>query len=106
MRAAVQTALNRLRCDRIDLLQFHTWNYADPSYLDTLGYLQELKVEGLIRHLGMTNTDTTHLAMILHSGFEIVSNQICFSLLDQRARTNRGRDRCRTIGRSRGDWRP
>jgi len=36
----------------------------------------------------MTNTDTAHLGMILHSGFEVVSNQICFSLLDQRARTN------------------
>lgn len=88
VRTAVQTALDRLRSDRIDLLQFHSWNYADPSYLDTLDYLQELKAEGLIRHLGMTNTDTAHLGMILHSGFEIVSNQICFSLLDQRARTN------------------
>lgn len=36
----------------------------------------------------MTNTDTAHLGTILHSGFEVVSNQICFSLLDQRARTN------------------
>ena len=41
VRTAVQTALDRLRCDRIDLLQFHSWNYADPSYLDTLSYLQE-----------------------------------------------------------------
>jgi len=88
VRAAVQTALDRLGSDRLDLLQFHSWNYADPSYLDTLTYLQELKAEGLIRHLGMTNTDTAHLGMILHSGFEVVSNQICFSMLDQRARTN------------------
>ena len=88
VRTAVQTALDRLRSDRLDLLQFHSWNYADPSYLDTLTYLQELKAEGLIRHLGMTNVDTAHLGMILHSGFEVVSNQICFSLLDQRARTN------------------
>jgi aryl-alcohol dehydrogenase-like predicted oxidoreductase/enamine deaminase RidA (YjgF/YER057c/UK114 family) len=88
VRTAVQTALDRLRSDRLDLLQFHAWNYADPSYLDTLAYLQELKDEGLIRQLGMTNVDTAHLGMILQSGFEVVSNQICFSLLDQRARTN------------------
>ena len=88
VRAAVKKALDRLRSDSLDLLQFHTWNYADPNYLDTLGYLQELKDEGLIRYLGMTNTDTAHLEMILHSGFEIVSNQVCFSLLDQRARNN------------------
>ena len=98
VRTAVQTALDRLRYDRIDLLQFHSWNYADPSYLDTLNYLQELKAEGLIRHLGMTNTDTAHLGMILHSGFEIVSNQICFSLLDQRARTNGMLDLCAQHG--------
>jgi aryl-alcohol dehydrogenase-like predicted oxidoreductase/enamine deaminase RidA (YjgF/YER057c/UK114 family) len=98
VRTAVQTALDRLGCDRIDLLQFHSWNYADPSYLDTLDYLQELKAEGLIRHLGMTNTDTAHLGMILHSGFEIVSNQICFSLLDQRARTNGMLDLCAQHG--------
>ncbi|MGD9288870.1 MAG: aldo/keto reductase [Desulfobacterales bacterium] len=88
VRTAVQTALDRLRSDSLDLLQFHTWNYADPNYLDTLAYLQELKDEGIIRYLGMTNTDTAHLGMILHSGFEIVTNQVCFSLLDQRARNN------------------
>jgi len=45
VRTAVQTALDRLRSDRLDLLQFHAWNYADPSYLDTLTYLQELKAD-------------------------------------------------------------
>ena len=45
VRKAVQTALERLRSDRLDLLQFHAWNYADPSYLDTLTYLQELKAD-------------------------------------------------------------
>jgi len=87
-----------MQADRLDLLQFHTWNYADPSYLDTLSYLQELKDEGLIRHLGLTNTDTAHLRLILNSGFEIVSNQVCFSLLDQRARNNGMTELCRQHG--------
>ena len=98
VRTAVQTALDRLRSDRLDLLQFHAWNYADPSYLDTLTYLQELKTEGLIRHLGMTNVDTAHLRMILHSGIEVVSNQVCFSLLDQRARANGMLELCAAHG--------
>lgn len=51
VREAVQRSLDRLQTDRIDLLQFHTWNYADPAWLDALFYLQELKQEGLIRHL-------------------------------------------------------
>jgi aryl-alcohol dehydrogenase-like predicted oxidoreductase/enamine deaminase RidA (YjgF/YER057c/UK114 family) len=98
VRTAVQTALDRLRSDRLDLLQFHAWNYADPSYLDTLTYLQELKAEGLIRHLGMTNVDTAHLRMILRSGIEVVSNQVCFSLLDQRARANGMLELCAAHG--------
>jgi len=85
VRAAVQRALDRMRSESLDLLQFHAWNYADPSYLDCLYWLQELKEEGVIRYLGLTNVDTLHLNIILRSGIEIVSNQVCFSLLDQRA---------------------
>jgi aryl-alcohol dehydrogenase-like predicted oxidoreductase/enamine deaminase RidA (YjgF/YER057c/UK114 family) len=85
VRAAVERALTRLQGDTIDLLQFHAWNYADPSWLETLFHLQDLKAEGLVRHLGLTNVDTAHLRVVLASGIEIVSNQVSFSLLDQRA---------------------
>lgn len=87
VRAAVQRSLDRLQTDRLDLLQFHAWNYADPRWLDCLFWLQEFKEEGLIGHLGLTNFDTAHLRMIIHSGIEVVSNQVCFSLIDQRARS-------------------
>jgi aryl-alcohol dehydrogenase-like predicted oxidoreductase/enamine deaminase RidA (YjgF/YER057c/UK114 family) len=85
VREAVQRALDRLQTDQLQLLQYHAWNYADPSYLDDLAYLQELQEEGLIAHLGLTNFDTAHLRVVLESGIDIVSNQVCFSLLDQRA---------------------
>ena len=85
VRKAVQRSIDRLQTDRLDLLQYHAWSYADPSYLDELFYLQELRDEGLIRHLGLTNFDTAHLSMVLETGINVVSNQICFSLLDQRA---------------------
>jgi len=84
-RAAVERSVERLRGAPIDLLQFHAWSYADPSWLDALGFLQELKREGLIRHIGLTNVDAAHLNMVLASGFEVVSNQVSFSLIDQRA---------------------
>jgi aryl-alcohol dehydrogenase-like predicted oxidoreductase/enamine deaminase RidA (YjgF/YER057c/UK114 family) len=86
VRAAVGRALERLRTDQLDLLQFHTWSYADPGWLDCVFFLDELRAEGLIRHIALTNTDTAHLGMLLDSGLEIVSNQVCYSLLDQRAR--------------------
>jgi len=85
VRAAVERALTRLRADSIDLLQYHAWNYADPSWLETLYQLQDLKREGVIRHLGLTNVDTAHLRVVKASGIEVVSNQVSFSLLDQRA---------------------
>ena len=86
VRAAVERALTRLGTDAIDLLQFHAWNYADPSWLEALFLLQDLKREGLIRHLGLTNVDTAHLGIVIASGIEVISNQVSFSLLDQRAR--------------------
>jgi aryl-alcohol dehydrogenase-like predicted oxidoreductase/enamine deaminase RidA (YjgF/YER057c/UK114 family) len=85
VREAIQKSLTRLQVDRIDLLQFHAWNYADPSWLDCLFWLQELKEEGLIAHLGLTNFDTAHLLVAVTSGIKIASNQVCYSLLDQRA---------------------
>jgi len=85
VREAVERSLRRLRTDRIDLLQFHCWNYWDPSYLDGLFHLQNLRDEGLIGHLGLTNCDAAHLRVVLSSGIDIVSNQVCFSLLDTRA---------------------
>jgi aryl-alcohol dehydrogenase-like predicted oxidoreductase/enamine deaminase RidA (YjgF/YER057c/UK114 family) len=86
IRTAVEKSLKRLHTNCLDLLQFHTWSYADPSWLDSLFFLQELKEEGLIANLGLTNFDTAHLRIALHSGIEIVSNQVSFSLLDQRAK--------------------
>ena len=85
VRAAVQRSLDRLQMEQLDLLQYHAWNYADPSWLDDLYWLHELKEEGLIRHLGLTNFDAAHLNMVIQSGIRVVSNQICYSLLDQRA---------------------
>ena len=85
VRAAVERARTRMRSDRIDLLQFHAWSYADPAWIDALFWLDELRQEGAIAHLGLTNTDTAHLRLAVESGIPIVSNQICYSLLDRRA---------------------
>ncbi len=84
VRQAVSRSLDRLGASSIDLMQFHAWSYADPSWLDALFFLQELKQEGFIRHLGATNIDTAHLRVAVQSGIELVSNQVCFSLIDRR----------------------
>ena len=86
VRAAVEVSLKRMQRDHIDLLQFHAWNYADTRWLDCMFYLQELKEEGVIGHLGLTNVDAAHLRILLTSGIEIATNQVCYSLIDRRAR--------------------
>ena len=85
VREAIERSLERMQMEQLDLLQYHAWNYADATYLDDLFWLQELKEEGLIKHLGLTNFDAAHLDMVLHSGIEVVANQISYSLIDQRA---------------------
>ena len=85
VRAGVQQRLDRLGLDRLDLLQFHWWDYKHPGYLDAMAEMMRLKEEGLIRHLGVTNFDTAHLRVLVKNGIDIVSNQVCFSLLDRRA---------------------
>ena len=94
---AVARALDRLGSECIDLLQFHPWNYADPSWLDCLFLLVEHQAAGRIRHLGLTNCDAAHLDMAVRSGIPIVSNQVCFSLLDSRA-AGAMTEVCRTHG--------
>ena len=85
VRAAVQRALQRLKRERIELLQFHAWRFSDPSWLDALFFLDELRAEGLVGHLGAVNFDTAHLRVAIASGIRLVSNQVVFSLLDRRA---------------------
>ncbi|MDT0607606.1 aldo/keto reductase [Croceitalea rosinachiae] len=85
VRKAIERALSRLQSSQLDLLQYHAWSYPDPAWLDTLFELQELKKQGLIKHLGVTNFDAAHLRIALASGIQLVSNQVCYSLLDQRA---------------------
>jgi aryl-alcohol dehydrogenase-like predicted oxidoreductase/enamine deaminase RidA (YjgF/YER057c/UK114 family) len=84
-RHAIEKALTRTHSSCIDLMQFHAWHYANPNWLDCLYWLEELRREGLIGNIGVTNFDTAHLNIAIKSGIKIVSNQVCYSLLDQRA---------------------
>jgi len=84
VREAVERALDRMKQSSIDLMQYHTWYYLDPSWLDALFYLKELKKEGLINHIGVTNFDAAHLRIACASGIPIISNQISHSLIDKR----------------------
>jgi aryl-alcohol dehydrogenase-like predicted oxidoreductase len=81
---AVGVSLRRMGVERLDLLQFHWWDYRDPRYLDALKHLADLRDEGKIRHLALTNFDTERLGVIAAHGIPIVSNQVQYSLVDRR----------------------
>lgn len=85
VRAAVDRARERLRAERIDLLQLHWWMFQHPGWIDAMKELAQLKSQGLIGHLGTTNFDTGHLRLLHDHGIPLVTNQVCFSLLDRRA---------------------
>ena len=95
---AVQLALDRMKQTSIDLMQYHAWHYPDPSWLDALFYLTELKQEGLIKNIGVTNFDAAHLRVACASGIPIVSNQISHSLIDQRANSSKIINVCNEYG--------
>jgi len=80
----IEQSLKKMNTDCIDLLQFHWWDYNDSSYLDALHHLSKLQSEQKIRHLGLTNFDTERIRIMIENGFQIVSNQVQFSILDQR----------------------
>jgi aryl-alcohol dehydrogenase-like predicted oxidoreductase/enamine deaminase RidA (YjgF/YER057c/UK114 family) len=80
----VRQRLERLGLSRIDLLQFHWWQYRHPGYLDAMLELDRLRGQGCIARLGVTNFDTDHLRLLVKHGIPVVSNQVSFSLLDRR----------------------
>lgn len=80
----IEQSLKKMHTDCIDLLQFHWWDYNDESYLDALHYLSKLQNEQKIRHLGLTNFDTKRVRIMIENDFKIISNQVQYSILDQR----------------------
>lgn len=80
----INRSLRRMDVERLDLLQFHWWEYNDERYLEALMHLADLQAEGKIRHLALTNFDTAHLKTIIDNGIRVVSNQVQFSLIDRR----------------------
>jgi aryl-alcohol dehydrogenase-like predicted oxidoreductase len=80
----IQKSLNRMNVSSIDLLQFHWWDYNNPYYMDALKYLADLRDNGIIKNIGLTNFDTERMQIIMDAELPIVSNQIQYSIIDRR----------------------
>ncbi len=80
----IDKSIQRMNVESIDVVQFHWWDYNDASYLDALHHLSKLRDEGKIKHIGLTNFDTERIKIMVEQGIKLVSNQVQYSVLDQR----------------------
>ena len=80
----VEKSIKKMHVKAIDVLQFHWWDYTDIGYIDALYHLTKLCDAGKIRHLGLTNFDTERMEIMVEQGFRLVSNQVQYSIIDQR----------------------
>lgn len=80
----IDTSLTRLKIDRLDLVQFHWWDYAAPGWLDAASWLNELRQAGKIERIGGTNFDAAHVEAMVEAGVPVTSVQVQYSLIDDR----------------------
>ena len=82
--AIIDRSLRRLKMERLDLVQFHWWDYAEPRWLEALSWLDDLRAKGKVRLIGGTNFDTAHVRAIVEAGIPLASMQVQYSVLDRR----------------------
>jgi pyridoxine 4-dehydrogenase len=83
LKEACEGSLKRLRVDRIDVYYLHR---PDPEvpYEDSIGALKQLKDEGKIRHVAVSNVNVERLA-IARGIVDVAAVQNQYSLTDRRA---------------------
>lgn len=82
--AIIDRSLQRLGQERLDLVQFHWWDYAQGHMIDAVLALADLQRAGKIRLIGGTNFDAAHLQAFADAGVAFASMQVQYSLLDRR----------------------
>ncbi len=80
----IDRSLARLGQERLDLVQFSWWRYEADRFVEVMGWLDDERRKGKIALLGVTNFNTPALAKILEADIPVASNQLQYSLLDDR----------------------
>ena len=95
--AIVHRSRARLGVDRLDLVQFHWWDYRIDGWLEAARRLAQLRDDGVIECVGVTNVDRPRLAAMRDAGVPVVAHQLQYSILDRRP-THGMADDCRAHG--------
>ena len=80
----IDRSLTRLGQERLDLVQFHWWDFTIPRFVEAALELDRLRRAGKIAHIGLTNFDTPRMAELIDAGVPVTSHQVQYSLLDDR----------------------
>ena len=81
---AVDRSLSRIGTPSVDMMQLYWGDYRQHKYVDAALHLSDLKAQGKIRNIGLTNFDTPRVQQILTAGVKIAAHQVQYSLLDTR----------------------
>jgi aryl-alcohol dehydrogenase-like predicted oxidoreductase len=82
--AIVDRSLQRLKVDRLPLVQFFWWDMTRGDPVGALAVLKDCQRKGKIATLGVTNWDTPAMDRFIDAGYDVASAQVQYSLLDRR----------------------
>jgi aryl-alcohol dehydrogenase-like predicted oxidoreductase len=82
--AIVDRSLQRLKVDRLPLVQFFWWDMSRGDPVGALAVLKDCQRKGKIATLGVTNWDTPAMDRFIDAGYDVASAQVQYSLLDRR----------------------
>lgn len=98
---ALKQSIERLGIHQIDLYQIH-WDFPPVDIRTWMQALAEMKEQGLIRHLGVSNYNLqeveTAQRKLEQLGLSLASNQVKYSLLDRRIEKNGLLAQCQAMG--------
>jgi myo-inositol catabolism protein IolS len=82
LRAHCEASLRRLQSDYIDVYMVH-WPIRTHAAADSFAVLNDLKAEGKVRTIGVSNFGVEQLTEALATGVQLEVNQLCYSLLSR-----------------------
>ncbi|KMW60068.1 aldo/keto reductase family [Candidatus Rhodobacter oscarellae] len=83
--AIIDRSLKRLQIEQLHLVQFFWWDLSLGQPQVGLEVLKRCQEKGKVAHLGVTNWDLAETQPFLDAGFDVVSTQVQYSLLDRRS---------------------
>lgn len=82
--AIIDRSLARLQIECVHLVQFYWWDLSQGRAELGLEVLRRCQDKGKVAHLGVTNWDVAETRGFVAAGYDLVSTQVQYSLLDRR----------------------